>query len=170
MPGSVLTSETTSAPASAAARATATTSVTLGVSFTITQPSREGARRRRQSRRLRRLGADREAAATHVRTGHVELVADDVGQALDGALRTIVACGETLLDAAQHLEVVLGPPATDVDDHRHAERLRAQAGSSSHASMPGFCRPTALIMPDDVSVRRGGGLPARGSSVTVLGT
>ncbi len=46
----------------------------------------------------------------------------------------------------------------------------SSGSSSSQAAMPGFCRPTALIMPAAVSVTRGGGLPARASSVTVLGT
>ena len=36
------------------------------------------------------------------------------------------------------------------------------------ASMPGFCRPTALSMPPGVSAMRGVGLPNRGSSVVPL--
>ena len=38
------------------------------------------------------------------------------------------------------------------------------------ASTPGFSSPIALIMPDAASVTLGGGLPVRGSAVTVLGT
>ena len=39
---------------------------------------------------------------------------------------------------------------------------------ASHPSMPGFCRPIALSMPDGVSCMRGVGRPWRGSSVTDL--
>ena len=49
-------------------------------------------------------------------------------------------------------------------------RSAAHCGSwAIQAWMPGFSRPMALIMPAGVSVTRGGGLPVRGSTVTVLG-
>ena len=46
----------------------------------------------------------------------------------------------------------------------------ASRGSSSEMteSTPGFCRPTALSMPPEVSAMRGVGLPKRGCSVVPL--
>ncbi len=49
-------------------------------------------------------------------------------------------------------------------------KKRFSRGSSSAitASMPGFCKPTALIMPAVHSAMRGVGLPKRGSRVVPL--
>ena len=60
------------------------------------------------------------------------------------------------------------PPTLRISGHGRASRRGSS--SATKASRPSPGRPMALIIPPGVSSMRGGGLPARGDSVIVLGT
>ena len=139
------------------------TSRTLGVSLASRKrpvTSRHGGDDRRRGRGV---GADLQAAGD-VGARDVELVALDARHGAGRPPRRGAPRG-----AATTAAYCSGVVAADADDDRLPQRgpLRQPA---IQASMPGFSRPMALIMPAGVSVTRGGGLPVRASTVTVLGT
>ncbi len=159
----VLTSDTPSDPASTAARATAVTSLTLGVSLVRS--------RRRVSGRTAPTTAAVAAGSApicrplgDVGAGHVELVAADVGHARGRS------GGEVLLQRSHDGGILPRRVAADADDDRLPRGAPTHREPAIQAAIPGFSSPMALIMPAGVSVTRGGGLPVRASSVTVLGT
>ena len=81
--------------------------------------------------------------------------------------RDVVALVETSADAARSRR-----PRSRRRRPRSGRRARASRGrlSRTKASIPGFCRPIEFSIPLSVSAMRGGGLPSRGSGVTVFVT
>ena len=154
-PRIVLISDSALAPASCAARATAATSDAFGVSLTISGLSVSG-RTRSSSAAVSRGSAPITSPGLDVRAGDVQLERGD-----------LVALGER----AHELGDLLAAEAHHVDDQRHRAASRAPGGRPRGSpSSPLFGSPIELIIPPASSHSRGGGLPCRGSSVTVFET
>src|SRR5919106_1330214 len=155
MPSSVLMRLTPVAPAATAARAMAAMSVTSGVSLANTGTS------------MTEVTASIAVVVASLRHANTMPLSSTLGHEMLTSTAEMSGLPDSRLASRPYSSTVLPAMLAMTGTCCAASHGRSLA---SHASTPGFCSPIALSMPLAVSAMRGGGNPARGSSVTDLVT